>query len=269
MIENFLYTLNRGCGCKSILLKSYNFINYVLNRNIGNVNYANKGVYELLGSGINVGRVVHTGDVDIPVVLSVTERRRSVDNYLTYAKYVNPHTVEKVYAKKFGSVVFSDLLYSKDNAANVYSNEHNLEFDPYDPLSRESGQYITFVNAKWEEKNETQRFVHSAVEINGKTIPHQLSSGYTYGTLGYSRSVGGFSIQNGDWLKDNTYLQQTFDEFEIGKINKESIDKIAQHVKNISFDRDLIYSDVFKSIEKQYTEILVLIIQLHMIFLKL
>ena len=94
MIDNLEYTYRRGCARASLLRKNYNFINTVLTRNIGNVHYAYAVVEELLGSDIGMGRIVHTGLVRDPVVFSVTEKRKEVDNYLTYAKYINQNTVK-------------------------------------------------------------------------------------------------------------------------------------------------------------------------------
>ena len=196
----------------------------MLSRNIGNVNYAYKEVAGFLGSGIGMGRVVHTGWVKDPIFFSVTERRREVDNYLTYAKYINPNTIDKIFAKKYGSIVFDELINKPDDVVNQYNNELNLRFDPYDPLSNESLQYLSMV----ERANVESQVVGAYESSKDKTFPHQLTSGYTFSTLMEHKDYKGLSVLNGDligakivgnkWVGD-TFLKNTF-----GVLKKPSFD---------------------------------------------
>lgn len=191
MIDNLEYTYRRGCARASLLRKNYNFINTVLTRNIGNVHYAYAVVEELLGSDIGMGRIVHTGLVRDPVVFSVTEKRKEVDNYLTYAKYINQNTVKSLYIKKNGSILFDNLLSLNNDTVNTYSNDNILRFDPYDPLSRESEMYVSLVAAKMHES------MYGNYWEGTEKVPHQLTSGYTYWDLvPHNVSVRNLSIVN-------------------------------------------------------------------------
>lgn len=191
MIDNLEYTYRRGCARASLLRKNYNFINTVLTRNIGNVHYAYAVVEELLGSDIGMGRIVHTGLVRDQVVFSVTEKRKEVDNYLTYAKYINQNTVKSLYIKKNGSILFDNLLSLNNDTVNTYSNDNILRFDPYDPLSRESEMYVSLVAAKMHES------MYGNYWEGTEKVPHQLTSGYTYWDLvPHNVSVRNLSIVN-------------------------------------------------------------------------
>lgn len=217
----------------SLLRKSYEYINDVLKRNIGTIDYQQhiKNIDDILIGQEKIGDVISIYPNSNNTLLHfISPIRLKYENYYDYAKQLNEKNAYKGLFKDFEKNVvdYNILRIDTKEYGMIFPNEENLT----NPLLDISEQYISYVDELIVEKQSNG--IIFGVELDNMTrIPHQLTQGYDYDTF-YKTTYPKISAKDDITTALFDKVSLNFVQTGYYDFSNISLDNVRQDMSNIS-----------------------------------
>lgn len=241
MINNFKHTGNNLLTPVSLLRKSYDFIDDVLRRNIGTIDYEQhiKNIDDIFIGHENIGDVVSIYPTPNNTLLHfISPIRTKYNNYYDYANQLNSKISYQGLFHDFNAVEVDHNILRIDTSeygSFNFLNEENLS----NPLFKIGDQYLSYVDEVIIEK-QNNNYVFGIENDNKTKIPHQLTNGYNYDTF-YGTTYPKLSIK--DDITTTIFDNVSLNFVQNGKYNfyDISFDDLVEDSNNLTYSNVNVY----------------------------